>query len=205
MLHLPSASSCSTGYVGCTASSSPGSNIEVSGRKTHGNAVRKATSNSHTYTPGVLRSASSSRRTTHTHRCSPSRPPPQKNPTITRTHPALLPSPRSRRLSSVLLSRRKSICFASTTDPSPGNQGRGCRHRRSNVRHQRRLRRASPATVGFQLRWRRDFVDVRVSRPVVLELHRAERATGGLADGGKATLLLAHRIFQPPGKPAPST
>lgn len=46
-------------------------------------------------------------------------------------------------------------------------------------------------------------MDVRISRPVVLELHRAERAAGGLADGGKAALLLAHRVFQSPGKPVP--
>lgn len=54
--------------------------------------------------------------------------------------------------------------------------------------------------MGVQLRWRRDIVDVGVSRVVVFQLHGEERAVGELAFRWKAAVLLAHRLLQSPGQ-----
>lgn len=59
-------------------------------------------------------------------------------------------------------------------DPSSSDSGRSRRYGRPDVGHQCRLRRASAAPVGVQLRRRRNIVDVCVPRTVVLEFHRTK-------------------------------
>ena len=100
----------------------------------------------------------------------------------------------------LLLPLREPLCNTSIPDSSSGDPWGGRGYRRPHVRHQCGLRCPSAAAVGFQLRWGRNIVDVRVSRSVVLELHRAKRAASRLAYRGQTVLLLAHRIFQPPGE-----